>query len=99
MLSIDGKRARFYAAARREIYIEIPMEDGQPGDADNVARLNFSFYGTRDAAQNWTVEYTKVAGTGIRGWLRRALQLCVYKNIMLILQLLILLAIIDVISY
>ena len=24
-----------------------------------VAKLNFSFYGTRDAAQNWTEEYTK----------------------------------------
>ena len=59
MLSIDVKRAYFYAAARREIYIEIPMEDWQPGDADKVAKLNFSFYGTRDAAQNWAEEYTR----------------------------------------
>ena len=25
----------------------------------NVAKLNFSLYGTRDAAQNWTEEYAK----------------------------------------
>ena len=58
MLSIDVKRAYFDAAARKEIYIEIQMEDWQPGDADKFARLNLSFYGTRDAAQNWTEEYT-----------------------------------------
>ena len=52
MLSIDVKRAYFYAAARREIYIEIPLEDWQPGDADKVARLNLRLDGTRDAAQN-----------------------------------------------
>ena len=37
MLSIDVKRAYFYAAARRNNCIEIPMEDWQPGDADKVA--------------------------------------------------------------
>ena len=68
MLSIDVKRAYFYAAAREDIYIEIPMEDLQPGDADKVARLNLSFYGTRGAAKDWTEEYTKVAGAGICGW-------------------------------
>ena len=57
-MSIDLKRAYFYAAARREIYIEIPMEDWQQGDADKVAKLNLSLYGTRDAAQNRTEEYT-----------------------------------------
>ena len=59
MLSIDVRRAYFYAAARREIYIEIPIEDWQPGDADKVAKLNLSLYGTRDAAQNWAEEYTR----------------------------------------
>ena len=59
ILSIDVKRAYFYAAARREIYIEIPMEDWQRGDADKVEKLNFSFYVTKDAAQNWAEEYTR----------------------------------------
>ena len=59
MLSIDVKRGYFYAAARREICIEIPIEDWQPGVADKAAKLNLSFYSTRDAAQNWTEEYTR----------------------------------------
>ena len=35
------------------------MEDWQPGDEAKVTKLNFSLYGTRDAAQNWTEEFTK----------------------------------------
>ena len=42
----------------RPVYIEIPMEDWEPGDEDFIARRNFSLYGTRDAAQNWPAEYT-----------------------------------------
>ena len=43
----------------KKILIEIPMEDWQPGDSHKVAKLNLSLYGTRDAAQNWTEEYTR----------------------------------------
>ena len=60
MLSIDVKRAYFYAAARSKICIEIAMENWQPGDAAKVAKLNLSFYGTRDAAQTWTEEYARI---------------------------------------
>ena len=60
ILSVDVKRAYFYAPAKRPIYTELPVEDRLPGDEDNVAQLNLSLYGTRDAAQNWTQEYTKV---------------------------------------
>ena len=59
LLSIDVKRAYFYAPARTEIFIEIPMEDWEPGDEMMVAKLNLSVYGARDAAQNLTEEYTK----------------------------------------
>eukprot|EP00973_Karenia_brevis_P014077 1913401-Karenia_brevis.AAC.1 len=55
----DIKRAYFYAAAKREIYIEIPDEDQEPGDKDKVGKLNLSLYGTRDAAQNWSEEVAK----------------------------------------
>ena len=58
MMSIDVKRSYFYAFARRQIYIEIPIEDWEPGDEHKVAKLNLSLYGTRDAALNWTEEYT-----------------------------------------
>ena len=52
ILSIDVKRAYFYAPATRPIFIEIPLEDRQPEDEGFVAQLNLSLYGTRDAAQN-----------------------------------------------
>ena len=59
ILSIDVKRAYFYAAAKRKIFIEVPIEDWEEGDEDNIAMLELSLYGTRDAAQNWSEEYTK----------------------------------------
>ena len=58
ILSVDVKRAYFYAPARRPIFIELLAEDRLPGDEGKVAQLNLSLYGTRDAAQNWTKEYT-----------------------------------------
>ena len=56
---MDVKRAYFYAPARKPIFIELPAEDRLPGEEDMVAQLNLSLYGTRDAAQNWTKEYTR----------------------------------------
>ena len=56
--TIDIKRAYFYAAARRDVYITIPEEDKMPGDEGKVAKLRLSLYGARDAAQNWAAEYT-----------------------------------------
>ena len=59
MLRVDVRRAYFYAAAKGSIYMEIPMEDWEDGDENRVAQLDLSLYGARDAAQNWTEEYTK----------------------------------------
>ena len=59
VMTIDVKRTYFYAAAKRSVFIEIPAEDRVPGDENMVGRLNLSLYGTRDAAQNWTEEYTR----------------------------------------
>ena len=64
---LDVKRAYFYAPARREIYIHIPIEDRMPGDKERVGILDFSLYGTRDAAQNWAKEVEKfLVGIGFR---------------------------------
>ena len=52
MMSIDVRRAYFYAKTIRPVYIEIPKEDWELGNESRIARLNFSVYGTRDAAQN-----------------------------------------------
>ena len=59
MMTIDVKRAYFYARARRPVDIEIPIEDYEEDDEQMVGKLNLSLYGTRDAAQNWAKEYTR----------------------------------------
>eukprot|EP00973_Karenia_brevis_P088796 12315265-Karenia_brevis.AAC.1 len=60
LMANDVKRAYFCAPATRELYIEIPEEDWEPGDEDKVGKLNLSLYGTRDAAQNWAKEVDRV---------------------------------------
>ena len=57
-MSLDVRRAYFYVKATRPVYMEIPIEDFEQVDERRVARLNLSLYGTRDAAQNWTKEFT-----------------------------------------
>ena len=53
----DVSRAFFHAKARRDVYVQIAEEDREPGDEGRCGKLNFSMYGTRDAAQNWASEY------------------------------------------
>ena len=53
---IEVRRAYFHAAAKREVYIELPPEDTEEG---MCGRLDKSLYGTRDAAQNWEAAYTE----------------------------------------
>ena len=59
IMSVDVKRAYFYAAATRPLFIHIPAEDRDSEDAGMVAKLNLSLYGTRDAAQNWAATLTQ----------------------------------------
>ena len=47
----------FLCPATRDIYIEFPPEDAEPG---MVGKLKKSLYGTRDVACNWAEAYTKV---------------------------------------
>ena len=49
----------FYAESIRPVFIQIPAEDRREEDEGMVGRLNLSLYGTRDAAQHWSVEYTR----------------------------------------
>jgi len=53
---IDIRKAYFNAPARRAVYVELPTEISEPG---TCGRLLKSLYGTRDAAQNWEVEYSR----------------------------------------
>ena len=50
---VDVRRAYFYAAARRKVYVELPPEDWEEGDEEKCGLLRVSLYGTRDAAVNW----------------------------------------------
>ena len=56
----DVKKAYFYAAATRRVYVALPAEDISPGEEGMCGMLERSLYGTRDAAFNWTETYTKV---------------------------------------
>ena len=53
---IDISRAYFQAKAVRKVYVNLADEDSEEG---MCSRLNQSMYGTRDAAQNWSMEYTR----------------------------------------
>ena len=49
----DVSRAFFNAKVTREVYVQLPAEDLEPGDKDLVGKLNLCLYGTRDAAMHW----------------------------------------------
>lgn len=51
----DVSRAYFCAPARRQVFVELAEEDKIDGE-DMIGELNYSMYGTRDAAQNWGEE-------------------------------------------
>ena len=55
---VDVRRACFYAPARRRVFVELPPEGYQAGDEHMCGLLQYSSYGTRDAAQNWEEELT-----------------------------------------
>ena len=55
---VDVRRAYFCALARRRVFVELSLEDYQPGDEDRCGLLRYSLYGARDAAQNWEKELT-----------------------------------------
>ena len=56
MALVDVRRAYFYAPAQIRVLVELPPEDYQPDDEHVGGLLQYSLYGTRDAAQNWEVE-------------------------------------------
>ena len=55
----DVSRAFFHAKVKRDVYVDIPEEDREPGDEQQCAKLEYSMYGTRDAAINWHNEYSQ----------------------------------------
>ena len=59
LMVADVKRAYFHAKSKRTTYVQLPPEDVGPGEENMCGRLNYSMYGTRDAAANWSDEYTQ----------------------------------------
>ena len=53
---VDVLRTHFYAPSRRRAFVELPPEDYEAGDEHTFGLLQYSLYGTRDAAQNWEEE-------------------------------------------
>ena len=53
----DVVRAYFHAKATQRVYVELPKEDFEDG---KCGVLKKAMYGTRDAAQNWEMEYTEM---------------------------------------
>ena len=61
---IDVRRAFFYAPARREVYVDLPLEDHEEGMCGMLVK---AMYGTRDAPQNWEYEYADfMTGLGFK---------------------------------
>ena len=57
---IDIRKAYFHAKAKRLMYVVLPEEFCEPGEFGQVCgRLNYSLYGTRDAANNWEECYSQ----------------------------------------
>ena len=54
----DVSRAFFHARVKRNVYVAPPDEDTAEEGGGTCAKLEFSMYGTRDAAINWHDEYT-----------------------------------------
>ena len=55
----DVSRAFFHAKVKRDVYVALPDEDMNEEDVGKCAKLEYSMYGTRDAAINWHDEYTQ----------------------------------------
>ncbi len=71
----DVVRAYFHAKARTGVYVDVSMEDFEEGKCGLLKKAK---YGTRDAAQNWEMEYTEMMiGAGVRQGLQSA---CVFYH-------------------
>ena len=65
MLVVDVRKAHLCAPATRDVFIEPPKEDKEEGEEDMCGQLQYSMYGTRDAAKNWSMEVERAMG-GVR---------------------------------
>ena len=57
IMTNDVSRAYFHALAKRRVFVQLPPEDILPGEHDLCGELDYSMYGARDAALNWSEAY------------------------------------------
>ena len=55
----DISLAFLHAPAKRRVYVQFLEEDREEGEQQLCGRLNYSMYGTRDAAHNWFTEFSR----------------------------------------
>ena len=60
LMTLDVKKASFYAPSTRRVFVGLPAEAKGASDGDVVGLLERSLHGTRDAGANWVNQYTKV---------------------------------------
>jgi hypothetical protein len=76
---IDIKKAYFHAKVKRPLYVKLPAEALEPGEEKTICgKLNYSLYGTRDAASNWEQTYTEFM-IGI-GFEQGKSSPCIFRN-------------------
>ena len=56
----DISRAFFHARVIRDVYVQLPNEDTNPGEEQMCGKLNFSMCVTRRVATNWQTHYTQI---------------------------------------
>ena len=74
----DVSRAYFYAKAIRPVYVQLTEEDVEEGDEGKCGKLLMSMYGTRDAAMNWSAEYTQTLIAD--GYIQGKSNPCLFKH-------------------
>ena len=53
VMTLDFSKAFLYGEVDREVFVELPDEDGRKHQSDCIGRLRKSMYGLRDAPQIW----------------------------------------------
>ena len=53
LMTVDFSKAFLYGNVDREVYIELPEEDGRRNGGQNIGLLSKSMYGLRDAPLIW----------------------------------------------
>ena len=74
---MDVRRAHFYSAARRKVFVELPAE--ACADKSKVGRLLRSTYGCRDAGVQWEIAICQVMIA--IGFVQGGTSPCIYRHL------------------